>query len=126
MSPSDKNVTIVATAVVENINSLMTHVQHLCHELKLARVVKAVQTVTSIKKDERYDDKIPSDYLYYQVTLETSPGQAMFEITTSIHTKSGNVSTDLNESVSRINRYNIDPACVAGTHPELLYYCVCF
>jgi len=134
VSICDMNVTTAADAVVKHFNTLLTHVKDRCHVLTLSKVVKAVQLVSNKEVlrfketvDWRYEDmtaKTKTDFLYYQITIETTPGFGLFEVTTSVNIRSGKVSVEA-DSVSRINRYYDDPACVVDEYPHLAFYCVC-
>lgn len=136
VSTNENNINIVAKETVKYFNGLLTEAANLCHELTLEYVTKAERMNSNNKmlrfrktKDAKgrfvdMSDFTKPDYLYYQITIETSPGGGLFEVTASVHTRSGVVSI-ANNSLSRINAYKDASACVVDSHPDLRSLCVC-
>ena len=57
----------------------------------------------------------------YQLQFVTSPNEGLFEATVKYHKKRFLVAT----SISRINKYGDQPACVASKLPHVRKYCLC-
>ena len=71
-----------------------------------------------------FSDNTKSELQYFQLKFETIPGEGRFEATVSIDVKTGKIFVGKYD-ISRINKYNDTPKCIADKHPELRPYCVC-
>lgn len=64
------------------------------------------------------------DKIIYQLTFFTQPGDGEFEITLE-HILASNKMALNSKSISRINKYGNDPACVLNKNREIRQYCYC-
>lgn len=62
--------------------------------------------------------------VFYQVQIEMSPGNALYEGTLNFYEQS-NRFVAFEQDISRINDYGTEPSCVIETHPHLSKYCYC-
>ncbi|CAG5128739.1 unnamed protein product [Candidula unifasciata] len=60
----------------------------------------------------------------YQITFFTEPGKGEFEVTLEHDTASNEITLN-SKSISRINQYGNDPACVLNKNREIRQYCYC-
>ena len=70
-------------------------------------------------------DNMAAYEVFYQVTIVTQPGGAMFEATIRYKEKDNTFLVNDRE-ISRINKYGSQPHCVAEMFPHLRPYCYCF
>ena len=61
------------------------------------------------------------DNPHYQVTVQTAPGDGLFEATVTVEGQDVKV----NAVISRINRYGDQGRCVLHTYPYARKYCFC-
>lgn len=64
------------------------------------------------------------DKVMYQLTFFTEPGHGEFEITLE-HLMATDSMTVNPKSISRINKYGNDPACILDRNREIRQYCYC-
>lgn len=69
-------------------------------------------------------DEMKSNYVLYQVTISTSPGQGQYEGTISHHLDENKFESP-EKQISRINKYGNQPHCVMNELPHLRKYCYC-
>jgi len=69
-------------------------------------------------------DTMSSDYILYQVTLRTSPGQGLYEGTVW-HQLNNDTFQSRPHEISRINMYGKQAQCVLEELPNLRKYCYC-
>jgi len=136
VSTSATHVTTVAKEAIRYFNGLLDAESRFCHMLTLNIIVKAVrmdsnQELLRFKGTSDHDGRIADmsgktspDHTYYQVIIETAPGEGLFEITASVNVVSGVVYIG-KDNISRINKYGDAPACIASRLPELRPICVC-
>ena len=136
VSLTNEHVISAANQVVSTINALTNHVRHLCTELTLHAIVKALkytanENVLKFKKSSDihgrqpdFSDKMTADSELYQLTVETAPGGALFEATVTHHTLNHTFSLN-DKEMSRINRYGSQPHCIQERLPHLRAYCYC-
>ena len=136
VSVHEKHVIDVATFAVSRFNSMLKEKTDKCKTLRLKQILKAIKLKTnenllkfkgSLDHDGRvpdFSDKTNVTKTFYQITMETEPGGGMFEITSSIHSISGEVTVNKRD-ISRLNLYNDDPKCIQETYPFLQPFCVC-
>ena len=132
MLPSDTKIVEVANKFIMKLNDKIINVKQ-CETLKLKRVVSASMLVTSdeilmyektvhdvndqyIKLGERV-----KTYIDYQIMLQTTPGDAMFEGT--IRYDEYWKSINMTEEFSRINMYGTTSHCVEGIDLKKICYC---
>jgi hypothetical protein len=119
-----------ALAAVEYINNLLSKDNtslHNCTSLTLkdinfAQLERPNQAVvnTHLKKGAIF--KQGEEYFCrYRLQFVTSPNEGLFEATVKYHKKRVVVGT----SISRINKYGDQPACVAAKLPHVRKYCLC-
>lgn len=132
----DSYVQKAATYTIMRFNSIIQQYENLCQTLVLKRITKAIkfvanENVLKFKNTKDIDGRIPdlsdnttAQRLYYQITLETTPGNGVFEVTSSVDVTSGQINMD-DTDVSRINRYGDSPNCIVDKNPALRPYCVC-
>lgn len=119
-----------ALAAVEYINNLLSKDNtslHNCTSLTLkdinfAQLERPNQAVvnTHLKKGAIF--KQGEEYFCrYRLQFVTSPNEGLFEATVKYHKKRFVVGT----SISRINKYGDQPACVAAKLPHVRKYCLC-
>lgn len=130
-----KNETVieVGLTMVEKINGQLEKVLDVCEKLTLKTIRYALRIVPSDKvlrfeqsKNDVVDRHVvygerANPYIDYQVTLQTSPGGAVFEGT--IRFDEENKSYDLVGDVSRINKYGEQSHCIDVHHLRKLCYC---
>ena len=119
------------------INEKLTKEPHLeksCHELSLENVIDAVglkpnkKVQTFYSTDQDGDRTVnfaerSRDLLRFQVIFTTRPNQAKYEVTAHISPRSNKVT--VNPEISRLNRYNDQPACIAKQYPYARKFCYC-
>lgn len=124
-----------ARLIVEYINELTEDNREKCSLLKLKAIVDAkmitpndevLKFFNSKGEDERIANlsgKIRVDAIYYQVTIVTKPGDAMFEATVQygLHRQDLKVLP----TISRVNMYGNQPYCIREAFPDLRKFCYC-
>ncbi|KAI8506627.1 hypothetical protein Bbelb_160540 [Branchiostoma belcheri] len=115
--PEGSVATKVAKFLVAHINALIKPYMSLCHQLSIVNVTHAEAAEPDNQSGITYRD--------VQVTVETTPGRALFEATVHITEKLGNDSMAVTSDISRINKYGHQSDCVLNTNPELRKYCYC-
>lgn len=133
---SDNRAKRVAEFAVMRFNTFIKDHITFCHKLFLKRIINAIKLETNLdvlkfKESKDNDGRVPdltdqmkSNKIYYQVTIETNPGNGIFEVTSSVDAKTGNISLNLND-ISRINKYNDAPKCIQEKYPSMRPFCVC-
>ncbi|XP_046676045.1 uncharacterized protein LOC124364533 [Homalodisca vitripennis] len=102
-----------ANRLVKHINSLLLQFPQ-CAELRLYKIRSA--------REESSSFKTPSGIQYFTVTIETTPGRALFEATVRYN---GNTdSFSIVGTVSRINLYGDQSSCVTQYRLRLYCYCI--
>jgi len=89
----------------------------LCSRIKIKRIINAVQNVPKHSKNRN----MKTNRCSYQIQLETTPGDAMLEVTIDTLNDGGYVIYD----VSRINAYGTQPQCIESKVPSVRKYCYC-
>jgi hypothetical protein len=124
-------------ATINFINTFTEDHRDKCEVLTLKKVVEAKlimpnEKVLTYLKNPDPDKQIANfssiddvrlDVVHYQVILETSPNNGMYEATILADHKTGTFK--LTEEPSRINIYGHQPACVVEKYPQLRKYCMC-
>ena len=132
---NSKHVQSIAVSTVKLINTKLSQFPLLnrsCHKVSLKTVLHAitlqpnrkVQTFHSTDQDGdrhvNYGGRTP-DLLRYQIIFTTEPNQAKYEVTAHVHSNKVTVKPE----ISRLNRYNDQPACIAKQYPHARKFCLC-
>ena len=132
MPPSDTKIVEVTNKFIMKLNDKIINVKQ-CETLKLKRVVSASMLVSSddiLMYEKSFHDvndryikfgERVKTYIDYQIMLQTTPGDAMFEGTIRYdeYWKSINMMGDF----SRINMYGTTSHCVEGIDLKKICYC---
>ena len=140
MDPKDLKIRSLAELAVEHINKLVSSFEkpkELCEKLKLDRVERAgkrkpnwkVEQFSSSGRNSRCDscalvfDKSLMDVHsnHYEIVLTVLPGGGRYEITL----KTDKERVEVDQDISRINRYGDQPKCIANDYPNLRKFCYC-
>ena len=110
----------LASAVVNEINSRLSKVEVVkksCHSLTLDNIQSVYRLdAKSLKFTTNTGEP------RYQITITTKPNNGIYEATVSVPAE-GHVR--VNPKISRINRYNDQPKCIAKDHPDMRKFCYC-
>ncbi|KZC04517.1 hypothetical protein WN55_00592 [Dufourea novaeangliae] len=110
--PNDKSLEDRAVFLVKELNEMLKKFTQ-CAVLKLKEVRAA----------EAWKDKNDrSDLVDYTITIQTEPGDAIFQGT--VRDRGGNNTSKLVGSVSRLNAYGKQSACVDEFNMRLYCYCL--
>lgn len=133
------NHTIIKQAVkhiINYINKQMLEVKdNLCNQIQLVSIHNAQsyqpnQELLTFSRSSDIDGRIPkygdnkTDIIFYQITFETKPNQAIYEATAQYSNSSGGFSADLNH-ISRLNAYKSSAACIEKSYSHLRKFCQC-
>jgi hypothetical protein len=134
-----KEVRQAAEQVILTINSLTSSRDAVCARLSLHNITSAVRYTAGIdllhfkKSSDSHGrvadltDDMTATQAFYQVTIQTRPGGALYEATVKHVFDAimvGEFIVDTRD-ISRINRYGSQPHCVASELPHLRPYCYC-
>lgn len=135
-SSSDPITRRAADAIVNFMNNLTKNFRSKCHELTLKSVKNAL-VLQSNPYIARYlgsldtDGRIPKESkgaidksALYQITLQTVPGDGIFE-TTVKYIASDDKFIISSQEISRINKYGNAANCVYMDAPHIRPYCYC-
>lgn len=125
----------IGKAVVTFLNELLSKEEYLrssCAKLQLEKIHAAftyepnekLRSFQSTNQDSDRAVNFGSQTHYnphYQVTVQTEPGNALFEASVSIEDENVKV----NPHISRINRYGDQARCVIHSYPYVRKYCFC-
>ncbi|CAF3577765.1 unnamed protein product [Rotaria sp. Silwood1] len=126
-------------AVVDFLNKFVSDHQQDCATLSLLRVIKASrfevnERVLKFVGANDVDGRIPKfqsdlsqsldETRFYQIQLETTPGQGQFEVTAA-HDPKRNTFDIQKRHISRMNAYGTTSACIAWKRPEFREICYC-
>ncbi|WAR27881.1 hypothetical protein MAR_013585 [Mya arenaria] len=135
-SVSENHVINTARESVNMFNEMIGEYSIMCHKLDLKHITRAIklesnENVLKFKESKDIDGRIADMsaktkplQAFYQITMETTPGNGLFEVTSSVDLQSGQVFIS-KEDISRINKYYDAPKCIVKRKPELRPYCVC-
>ncbi|XP_068083367.1 uncharacterized protein [Anabrus simplex] len=115
VNPSTDQSEKVAETVVSYINEILQPYP-LCAKLQLAGILEVRAWQHPMKSQ-----KFGTPSVDYMITLETTPGGALFEATVVKHGEKLEIQSD---DISRINRYGEQSACISDFHMKLFCYCV--
>lgn len=126
----------LSSVVINFINDMLSKVKGQCQILEVKSMSQVLQIEVNkemLKFKKSMDihgdkpdlsDPMTSDYEYFQITLETTPGGGLFEATVE-HSLLTNDMKVSEKQISRINKYGDAPKCIENTFPHLRPYCVC-
>lgn len=108
-------------AVVDFLNAFVSDHKQDCATLTLVRVIKASELDIN---NHLVQSELTNKTRFYQIQLETTPGQGLFEVTAeyNFETKTFDIQK---RYLSRISRYGDAPACIAENRPDLREICYC-
>jgi hypothetical protein len=126
-------------AVVDFLNNFMSDYKQDCATLTLLRVNKASQLNingrplesvhsnnenSGVPQFQNSSLKLTNETIFYQIQLETTPGQGQFEVTAEydLKTKTFNIQK---RYLSRMSKYGEMSACIAQKRPDLREICFC-
>ncbi|XP_013398439.1 uncharacterized protein LOC106164935 [Lingula anatina] len=124
-----------ASKVIDYINGLTSQHREKCSVLHLDKILsvrllapneQVLKYFNSMDADQRianFTSKVKVDIVHYQITLVTSPSNAMYESTLQYNI--GAERLEVTPDISRINIYGNQPYCVQKDHPDLRKYCFC-
>lgn len=126
-----------ANVIVDKINLYTSEERHLCHILKLSRIVWAGllqprQRLLQFKKNRDFDGFLPelsstitkSTTELYQLKIHVEPGNAIFEASLTHNLFIDQFSVKIDD-VSRINMYGKKAQCILKKNPDLRKFCYC-
>nr|XP_022342983.1 uncharacterized protein LOC111136430 [Crassostrea virginica]XP_022342984.1 uncharacterized protein LOC111136430 [Crassostrea virginica] len=135
-SSSDPVTKKAAVAIVDFMNNLTEKFRSKCHslslkEIKSAMVLQSNPYIARFLGSADVDGRIPKESnnaidksALYQLTLQTSPGDGVFETTVKYFAKKDKFVMSERE-ISRINKYGNAANCVYTDAPHLRQYCYC-
>ena len=135
MDVNSNHVQSIAVSAVQLINTKLSEFPLLnrsCHKLSLNTVLNAIKLEPNNKvqtfhsTDQDGDRRVnygvrTRDLLRYQVIFTTQPNQAKYEVTGHVYSDQVTV----NPEISRLNRYDDQPACIAKQYPHARKFCLC-
>ena len=133
---NDRQVQHTTRRVIEYINgNLLTVKDKRCHLLEYQSILQAqiyrpnqalLTFSGSVDLDgriARYDDN-RTDVIFYQITFQTQPNDAIYEATVQYSKTMGGYIIDLNH-ISRLNAYKSSARCIERDYPHLRKFCLC-
>lgn len=133
---NDTRIEQATKEIIEHINQhLLLIGENLCHELSLRFISHAQmyqpnralltfsQSVDIDGRVAEYKDKT-SDIIFYQITFQTFPNQAIYEATVEFSKMIGGYGIDL-DHISRLNAYGSSANCVEKDFSHLRKFCLC-
>ncbi|KAK3758661.1 hypothetical protein RRG08_016630 [Elysia crispata] len=135
ISADDSGVQRAVRAAVDTLNNLTAPYRQDCALLALQVVGSASKLQPRREllsfKSERLEDRqvdlsgnTKNTMTLYQLTVTTTPGGGQFEVTVTHHHEK-DAFTVSEKEISRINRYNNDPACILKKNTQIRAYCYC-
>lgn len=123
VSLTDLNVRNSAKFIINELNRMLGKFRQ-CAVLKLKRLIDA----TMLTNEEKIQDKRKSKkekaapWFDFTITLETEPGNAIFE--GSLRYRNDSKKMELTGAVSRLNAYGKQSACINDFNMRLYCYCI--
>ncbi|XP_062574581.1 uncharacterized protein LOC134236429 [Saccostrea cucullata] len=117
------------------INDLTLPLRDSCHELSIhkiksanlispnEKVLKFMKTVDADQRVANFSSEINVDVAHYQITMETLPNYAQYEGTVTKNLKDNKY--EVFRSISRLDHYGNQSACVMKQYPDLRKFCHC-
>jgi len=133
---NNTNIQQATKYIIDYINKNILLVKNnLCHQIQLisihnAQIYQPNQALLTFSKSLDIDGRIPTyddtqtDIIFYQITFETKPNQAIYEATIQYSNRSGGFSVDLNH-ISRLNAYKSSASCIEKSYSHLRKFCLC-
>ena len=133
LNVTNKTVINIGLTMVSKINDDLTKAFDVCEKLFLKTIKYALRVIPSEKVllfEQSKNDVIDRTVLYaervntyvdYQITLQTKPGDAVFEGT--LRYDENEKTLDLVGDISRINKYGSQSHCAEGHHLRKLCHC---
>ena len=87
------------------------------------QVLKFQKSIDSDQRIANFSKMYKLDILHHQLTVETAPSGGQFEATVQFNLAENK--HYIIGTVSRINSYGTQSACITKTHPDLHKYCYC-
>ncbi|XP_043482909.1 uncharacterized protein LOC122511608 [Leptopilina heterotoma] len=122
VSLNNSNVQNTAIFLVQELNRMLGKFPQ-CANLKLKHIIDATMLTNEEKlsSNETKKKEIPQSWFDYTITLETEPGNAIFE--GSIRYRNKNKNMQLTGAISRLNSYGKQSACINDYQMRLYCYC---
>jgi hypothetical protein len=121
VSHDDPIVAKVVGQLVKELNGMLGYYPQCAQLQALALIDAKVLSNNAAEKSEDSKEAKRAPWTDYTVIIETTPGNAVFE--GSMRHRSDNDSMSLVGSISRLNAYGSQSACVDDFHMRL--YCFC-
>jgi len=119
MCHTSNNISLNDTGLQDSVSFLLVELNDMLSKYPLC----AMLSLKSINDAKVWLDKTKGSTLMdYMVTIQTTPGDAIFEST--IRYKTDDNSRKLVGSVSRLNAYGTQSACVDEFNMRLYCYCL--
>ncbi|XP_022093484.1 uncharacterized protein LOC110980804 [Acanthaster planci] len=132
----------LASALVEGVNAKTEPVRHKCAKLRLnvalnaermvpnEQVLRFVDTSDNHREANFHDNatvRVSELPVLYQVTVETMPGNGLFEGTVRVlpQSKADFIVYEPTGDISRINRYGTQADCLRHSRPNMMPFCYC-
>ncbi|XP_046571791.1 uncharacterized protein LOC124279953 [Haliotis rubra] len=133
----DKFVVTASEKVVNYINGFTEKLRGNCSELSLKRIYTAYMVLPNEKvlkfqkttdpdsRNANFSGSVDLDKAHYQITLETHPSDAIYEVTVQVDFRNETYQYHVTPEISRLNLYGDQPKCIQKHHPDLRKYCFC-
>jgi hypothetical protein len=134
---SHKHVTLGSDALVKHINKMLLSDKRsatLCHQLKVKKILSSLQQMPNTKFQQFLGSadvhgRVPKfskvkkvfKECNYQIQIQTSPGDGLFEAPVRFRDGLFTVTGD----ISRIDMYAEQPRCILDKRPDMRKYCLC-
>ena len=119
----DPTVQKIANAMIETINKNVGSTSQValdkCHKLSLNSISRASKMIKKFNNARASSDVFQT----YEIVFEANPCGGLFEATAEYDTKTQKIK--VNENISRINKYDDQPKCIANQFPYLRKFCCC-
>lgn len=127
----------IANAVVREINKEIVAEKDLCAPLSLAKIIDAKKLLPdkgllAYKNVKDADGFVPdlsgstkAAFAHYQLKLQTTPGEAIYEVTLFYDIVRDEVKLDFG-SMSHVNKFGDTPHCIIDKNYYLATFCVCY
>ncbi|XP_062584168.1 uncharacterized protein LOC134245948 [Saccostrea cucullata] len=135
VDPNSDNIKVIADQLLRHINDLTLPLRDSCHELSIhkiksanlmspnEKVLKFMKTVDADQRVANFSSEINVDVAHYQITMETIPNYAQYEGTVTKNLKDNKY--EVFHSISRLDHYGNQSACVMKQYPDLRKFCHC-
>ena len=136
IDPKSEEIVRVAAALEKKLNDITGNYREICSPLKISNISdcvvykpnsKMLRFRKSLDKGGRFadfSDEMEVSEKLYQLTVQTSPSNGVYESTVKYIIKEDRFEVDQSE-ISRINKYGDQPYCIAERQPYLREFCYC-